>query len=202
MSGYADDLKLLAASVDDLQLIFKEVQSFLSHLGLSITDKCSVLSVGGTNQSFMLGSLRIKPVSEFKFLGLKITNQGHFLPWRDDFQKGMHSVKGALARVGLGNLPLALVKGLLLRTVPALLYGCEIWCCHWLVSVLKGDSSPYIHPRLNIVLDFMKAFFGLPKNSFTAVIFKLTSFPSMLALVLPRMMKFISAISSGQWNVI
>lgn len=139
--------------------------------------------------------MTVKPVKEIKFLGLKITDKGHFLPWREDFNTGMHSVKGALARVGLGNLPLALVKGLLLRTVPALLYGCEIWCCGWINSVLKGEASPYKYPRINIVIDFIKGFLGLPKNSFTAVVFKLTNFPSMLALVLPRLLKFISSIA-------
>lgn len=114
------------------------------------------MSVGGTTHSFSLGTLRIKPVAEIKFLGLRITNKGNFLPWRDNFNTGMHSVKGALARAGLGNLPLALVKGILLRTVPALMYGCEIWSCSWLTQVLRGEASPYKHPRLNIVIDFIK----------------------------------------------
>jgi hypothetical protein len=128
-------------------------------------------------------------------LGIKITNKGNFLPWRKEFNTNMYSVKGALVRAGLGTLPLALVKGLLLRTVPALLYGCEIWACSWLSSVLKGEESPFKHPRFNIVIDFLKSFLGLPKNSFTAVVFKLTHIPSMLSLVLPRMVKFLLAIA-------
>jgi hypothetical protein len=57
MCGYADDLKLLGASVNDLQLIFKEVQSYLAHLGLSITNKCQILSVGGSKGKITLGDL-------------------------------------------------------------------------------------------------------------------------------------------------
>jgi hypothetical protein len=113
-------------------------------------------------------------------LGLKITSNGHFLPWRDDYTTLMFSIKNSLARAGLGSLPMALIKGLSIRVIPALLYGCEIWCISWLAKVFKGIESPYKHPRLKIVLDFIKSYLGLPKNSFTAVIFKLVNLPSML----------------------
>ena len=71
------------------------------------------------------------------------------------------------------------------------MYGAEIWACSWLASVLKGQQSPYTCHNLNQVVDFFRHYFGLPRNSFNAMVFKLLDFPSMLKLLLPRFMKFM-----------
>ena len=126
-----------------------------------------------------------------RYLGIKISSKGTFLPWRDDFTKNMYGIKNRLTQAGLGSLPTALVKALFGRTVPAILYGCEIWGIKWILDVLDGKASPYVHDRLNIVVNFIKQHLGLPTKSFSAAVFKLCNIPSMLALMLPRVTKFM-----------
>lgn len=43
-----------------------------------------------------------------------------------------------MAAAGLGNLPIALLKGLSVKVLPALLYGCEVWALNWLDEVVAG----------------------------------------------------------------
>jgi hypothetical protein len=134
-------------------------------------------------------------VNELKFLGLKVTSAGKFLPWRDDFTKQLYGVKGRLAASGLGHLPIALIKGLSIKVIPAILYGCEVWAMHWLDDVIYGKQSPFLNSRLNIVLNFIKKYLGLPTKSFGAAVFKMCNMPSMLALVLPRIIKYMKSLT-------
>ena len=73
-----------------------------------------------------------------RFLGIRVTSTGGFLPWREDFTKSMYGVKGRLTNAGLGSLPAALSRALQVKVLPAMLYGCEIWACSWLAEVLRG----------------------------------------------------------------
>jgi hypothetical protein len=68
----------------------------------------------------------------------------------------MYSILGGLKAAGLGTLPTALVKGLTVKTIPAILYGCEIWAATWFAKAVKGSCSPFVHERLNIVVRFLK----------------------------------------------
>ena len=120
---------------------------------------------------------------------------GKFLPWRDDFTKQLYGVRGRLAAAGLGVLPVALFKGLFIKVVPAILYGCEVWALGWLADVLDKGASPFVHDRLNIVISFIKRYLGLPDRSFGAAVFKLCNLPSMLQLLLPRVVKFLRCLS-------
>ena len=95
-------------------------------------------------------------------MGLRVTRRGKILPWRTDFTTSLYGIKGRLVSAGLGNLPIALSKALLVKVVPAVLYGCEIWGIHWLAAVVTGEQSPYKHPRLDLVISFLKHYFGLP----------------------------------------
>jgi hypothetical protein len=67
----------------------------------------------------------------------------------------------------------AVVKGLTIKVLPAIMYGCEIWAIKWLDEVLLGEQSPFVHPRYNIVLGFLKQYLGLPMRSFGAAVVKL-----------------------------
>ena len=46
LCGYADDIKLMATSAENLSLLFEEVRTYLAFLGLEITDKCKILVIG------------------------------------------------------------------------------------------------------------------------------------------------------------
>jgi hypothetical protein len=72
-----------------------------------------------------------------RFLGLKVTNTGGFLPWREEFVTGLYGLKGRLVQAGLGTLPAALCRAILVKIIPALLYGSEIWSVAWLAKVFR-----------------------------------------------------------------
>lgn len=47
-----------------------------------------------------------------KFLGLKITKTGGFLPWREKFTPGLRTMKARLTSAGLGHIPAALSRAI------------------------------------------------------------------------------------------
>lgn len=70
------------------------------------------MGIGDTPASVTLGSTTFMCEPNLRFLGLKITDKGHVLPWRDDFTAAAYGVKGRLIAAGLGNLPIALSKAM------------------------------------------------------------------------------------------
>jgi hypothetical protein len=89
------------------------VVEYLQFFGLNVsTHKCKVLVVGSNVKEVILGGHTIKTEEYLRFLGLKITNKGQFLPWRDEFTSSIFGVKGRLVQAGLGNLPIAMVKAI------------------------------------------------------------------------------------------
>ena len=150
-----------------------------------------------------MGNCELELSETLRFLGLKITNTGTFSPWRDDFTCNMYGAKGKLTQAGLGNLPVAMVQALKLKTLPAVLYGCEIWALTWVSQVLGNTTiSPYKHPRLDIITNFLKSYLGMPQNAFGAATMRALNFPSMLHLTLPRMTKWLHTLSDTQWECI
>jgi hypothetical protein len=84
--SYADDLKLITTSITDLNTVFEVVKHYLKHLGLTIsTEKCKILTIGTKCDSVTLSGVQVATVHELKFLGLRVTSTGRFLPWRDKF---------------------------------------------------------------------------------------------------------------------
>ena len=75
----------------------------------------------------VLDGITIPTVDNLRFLGIKITDKGDVLPWRTDFTTSMYGITGRLKVAGLGNLPHAMLSGLLLKVFPTLLYGGEAW---------------------------------------------------------------------------
>lgn len=91
------------------------------------TEKCKIMAIGTRTRKVHLGDQEIKVDPHLRFLGLKITSNASFLPWRDGFEVSMYATKGKLTAAGLGSLPIALIKALQVKVIPAILYGCEIW---------------------------------------------------------------------------
>ena len=148
MFAYADDLKIIATSADQLAALFAVVQEYLGYLGLCVTHKYKVLVIGQKCTSVRLGSTVYTQVKELCFLGIKLTCIGHVEPWRTDVTTGIYGVRGRVVSAGLGDLPMALVKALQLKVIPAIVYGGEVWGIHWLAEVLRGKTSPYVSPHL------------------------------------------------------
>ncbi len=78
--------------------------------------------------------LEIEPV--LRFLGVMITSDGRFAPWRDSFDRSLHTVVHRLARVGLSSMPIALLNGIFVLVMPALLFGAELWGIEHIYGIL------------------------------------------------------------------
>lgn len=102
-----------------------------------------------------MGALSLKPAKSFRFLGVKVTQTGGFLPWRDSFDNTLFGLRGRLVQAGLGDLATALSRAIQIKVLPSLLYGCEIWAVSWLWGVILGSESPYSHPRMSPVVKFL-----------------------------------------------
>lgn len=86
----------MATSEAHLQTLFNEVQYYLKFFGLTVTTKCKVLVIGESKKTVLMGDMVIDTVSSMRFLGLKVTNTGGFLPWRDAFDTSLYGLKGRL----------------------------------------------------------------------------------------------------------
>ena len=92
--------------------MFQVVVEYLAPLGLNVSiNKCKVLGIGVPSKlkHITLGNSDILLDKHLRFLGLKITNKGTFLPWQEEFTCSMYGLKGKLVSAGLGNLPVAMV---------------------------------------------------------------------------------------------
>lgn len=72
-----------------------------------------MLVIGHNNLKYVrLNGIKIKCVENMRFLGLKITNTGGFLPWRDSYSTTIYGIKGRLTAAGLGAVPSALSRAI------------------------------------------------------------------------------------------
>ena len=78
----------------------------------------------------------LKCVESLRFLGVMITADGRFAPYRDSIDPGYYALRSKLSSVGLGSTPLALTRGLLVSVLPSYLFGCEIWGLSSLYSIV------------------------------------------------------------------
>lgn len=127
---YADDLKLFAWEEDTLTTLFREVKHYLSVFSLTTSAaKAFVLHIG-TRRSLsnvLVDECRLDTQPYLRFLGVMITGDGRFAPWRDSYDSSLHALHSKLRNVGLGRLPAALTNGIFISIIPSLLFGCEVW---------------------------------------------------------------------------
>lgn len=140
LTSYADDLKLFSYTECGLQAAFSTVQFYLSRLGLTTSaSKGFVLHVTNnkskpTHITVEHSSLELQP--HLRFLGVKLLSTGSFAPWRDSFDWNITTLRARLTEVGLGNTPEAIMRGIFIKVLPALTFGCEIWGLSHVYSVL------------------------------------------------------------------
>ena len=107
-------------------------------------------------------------VLELRFLGVKVTNRASIAMWRDDNLLDSNPATGTAAVVcrkldalGLGSSPGALAHGASVRSVPAILYGSEVWGIPTLHSTALGRASPYLVDHFAKLLHLLRAHCGL-----------------------------------------
>ena len=138
-------------------------------------------------------TVQVEPV--LRFLGVMITADGRFAPWRDSFDTQLYALRQRLANVGLGCLPVAYINGIFVSVMPSLLFGCEIWGIDEIYNVLFKGTNPYQSEFLKPVLSHLKKWAGLPTSASHALMHKLFAFPCFTRLALPRLVKLINSIS-------
>lgn len=98
----------------ELSKVFGELKRCLSMLGLVCeASKCKLLRIGVNNDESIEGILdgtTPEVVSELRFLGLKIDNNGHITRWKSDFKNATWALWGRLRDTGLSSYPRALIK--------------------------------------------------------------------------------------------
>jgi hypothetical protein len=96
-----------------------------------------------------------------RFLGIMVTSDGRFQPWRDSFDKLIFTIMARLREVGLGSTPTAIIRALFISVLPCVLYGCELWGLDQLYSVIFEGTSPFASRTLEPILHFLKGKLGV-----------------------------------------
>ena len=126
---YADDTTLMAESEEELKSLLKKVKVESEKVGLKCNIQNTKIMVSGPITSWETDGETMETVSDFIFLGSKITSDGDFrheikrrlLLWR----KVMTNLDSILKSRDI-TLPtkVCLVKAMVF---PVVMYGCESW---------------------------------------------------------------------------
>ena len=201
--SFADDLKLFASSRSGMLSLFALVSHYLSLFGLSIkVADCALLPINSSLTELCIGSVVVPALSDIRFLGLRITCRGTFLPWRDSYDDVLYALDSRLTATGFGHHPAALMKALKISVLPAITFGAEIWALDYVYRVLFRFESPYKPARFSPLLLFLKRKLGLRSAAFYAPVYRLFGLKSLFELVLPRLAKLLRALSPDQWDLI
>ena len=126
---YADDTTLMAESEEELKSLLMKVKEESEKAGLKLNIQKTKIMVSGPITSWQIDGETMKTVTDFFFLGSKITADGN----------GSHEIKRSLllGRKAITNLDSILKsKGITLLTnvhlvkamvFPVVMYGCESW---------------------------------------------------------------------------
>ena len=126
---YADDTTLMAESEEELKSLFLKVKEESEKVGLKLNIQKTKIMASGPITSWQIDGETVETVTDFSFLGSKITAYGDC----------SHEIKGhlLLGRKVMTNLDsmlksrditlstkVCLVKAMVF---PVVMYGCEIW---------------------------------------------------------------------------
>ena len=126
---YADDTTLVAESEEELKSLLMKVKKESQKVGLKLNIQKTKIIASGPITSWQIDGETVETVSDFIFLGSKITADGdcnheikrHLLLRR----KPMTNIDSLLKRRDITLLTkVSLVKALVF---PVVMYGCEIW---------------------------------------------------------------------------
>ena len=127
--GYADDTTLMAESEEELKSLLMKVKEESEKVGLKLNIKKTKIMASGPITSWEIDGETVETVSDFIFLGFKITTDGDC----------SHEIKRCLllGRKAMTNLDNILksrditlpAKVCLVRAMvfPIVMYGCESW---------------------------------------------------------------------------
>ena len=125
---YADDTTLMAESEGELKSLLMKVREESEEAGLKLNIQKTKIMASGPITSWQIDGETIETVTDFIFLGSKITADGDY----------SHEIKRCLllARKAMTNLDSILKRDITLSTkvcivkamvFPVVIYGCESW---------------------------------------------------------------------------
>ena len=126
---YADDTTLMAQSEEELKSLLMKVKEESEKVGLKLNIQKTKIMASGPFTSWEIDGETVETVSDFTFLGSKITAEGdcsheikrHFLLGR----KGMTNLDNVFkSRDSTLMTKVHLVKAMVF---PVVMYGCESW---------------------------------------------------------------------------
>lgn len=131
-----------------------------------------------------------------RFLGILITDEGAFAPWRDSFDSQIHTLTNRLRNVGISSNALALLRGMKLTVFPSLLFGCEIWGINWIYRVMFKKASVYHCDFMTPITNTFARLAGVSRTYAKPLLYRLYNIPTFADLVIPRLYKLLKLLSS------
>ena len=147
---YADDLILLSKSKEGLQNCINTVSKFCSKWQMKINEKKSKVMIFAkkackkANQpSFIINDSNLDVVSEFTYLGVKLSSTGNFdIHLKQTRDKAIHALFKLTKIVDLKKLKPQQANRLFDSMIaPILTYGCEVWGAYQKQNFDKWDKS-------------------------------------------------------------
>ena len=97
---YADDTTLMAESEEELKSLLMKVEEETEKVGLKLNIQKTEIMASGYITSWQIDGETVKAVSDFTFLGSKITADGDcrheiktFAPWKESYDQPRQHVK-------------------------------------------------------------------------------------------------------------
>ena len=152
---YADDTTLMAQSDEELKSVLMMVKVESEKAGLKFSIRKTKIMASGPITSWQIGGERVAAVTDFLFLGSKITVGGDFsheikrclLLWR----KAVMNIDSVLKSRDI-TLPTKVCISQSYGFFPIVMYGCESWTiksCFQTVVLKKTLESPLTARRSN-----------------------------------------------------
>ena len=116
---YADDTTLMAESEEELKTLLMKVKEESEKFGIKLNIQKTKIMASGPISSWQIDGERVETVSDFIFLGSKITVDGEC----------SHEIKRCLlpGRKVMSNLDSILKSRNITMVIPVVKYGCESW---------------------------------------------------------------------------
>ena len=100
---YADDITLMAESKEELKRLLRKVKKDSEKVGLKLNIQKTNIMASGPITSWQIDGETMKTVSDFIFLGSKITADGDcsheikmLAPWKKSYDKHRESIKNQI----------------------------------------------------------------------------------------------------------
>ena len=119
---YADDTTLMAESEEELKSLLMKVKEESEKVGLKLNIQKTNIMASGLITSWQIDGETVETVTDFLFLGSKITSDGDC-----SHEIKIHTFLGRKAMTNLDSILKSRDITLPTKVFPVVMYGCESW---------------------------------------------------------------------------